>query len=50
MFKNNLVNYTICPWIVCKSNTHAIHGSKVRSLKKDYNNTIIKNNTIEEEI
>lgn len=48
--KNILSNYEIYPRIVCRSNTHAIRGSKVRTFKNEYINTIIKNNSIEESI
>lgn len=50
MFKNELKGYIIRPRIVCRSNTHAVRGSKVRMLKKDYDNTIIRNDVIEETI
>lgn len=50
IFKGKFDSYEILPRIVYKSNTHAVHSSKVNSFKMKYPKSIIRTIVIEENI
>lgn len=49
-FRRILSGYKICPRIVYKNNSHVVYSSKVRLLKKDYVDTRIENERLQDKI